>query len=236
MCTLLIIDASSALCSVAIYKKGEVFHLTQKQPRKQAQVIQPMIDSMLVQANITLADLDGIAYGAGPGSFTGIRIVASITQGLSLALNDLPVYAISSLQSMAQEAFDSQKWTRVITVMNAHMGEVFVGAYYIDNKEIKVISPPNVYGVDKIDVSSMIGKKENVEHWSWVGDGVDELPNDPILKDLTVVPIAKSMVNIAVSAWKEGSFCDVDSQPPIYLRESIAWKKISEQPSLLKKE
>src|SRR5690554_8240057 len=112
MTCLLVVDASSTLCSVALSNQGQQWHISEEQPRRQAQRLLPMVDELLKKSQVSKQALQGIAYGCGPGSFTGIRIAASVTQGIALAL-DLPALGLSSLQAVAQEVFARSEERRV---------------------------------------------------------------------------------------------------------------------------
>src|SRR5690554_7993338 len=92
-----------------------------------------MVNEILDSAQVKKHQIEGIAYGCGPGSFTGIRIAASVTQGIALAL-DLPVYAVSSLQTVAQAVFAQSNAQQVMAIMNAHMGEVFWARFEKDGR------------------------------------------------------------------------------------------------------
>src|SRR5574337_2025289 len=98
---ILAIETSSTVCSVALYWDGDIVSKQVLDPNQHAKVILPMIDELLSIAEINIKKLDAIAFGCGPGSFTGLRIAASVAQGLALA-HHLPLISISSLQALAQ--------------------------------------------------------------------------------------------------------------------------------------
>lgn len=229
MTCLLVVDASSTLCSVALSYQGQQWHLSEEQPRRQAQRLLPMVDELLKKAQVSKQDLQGIAYGCGPGSFTGIRIAASVTQGIALAL-DLPVLGVSSLQAVAQEVFAQSDAQQVMTIMNAHMGEVFWGAFAREGELCKAISPEQVGSPERClaDVTAFNGEV--------AGDGLT-LPGFTHLPQqwALVQPQAQYVLALAKDAWTKQLFTTAEQQQPVYLRESVAWKKLSEQPSLLRR-
>lgn len=230
MTCLLVVDASSTLCSVALTHQGQQWHISEEQPRKQAQRLLPMVDELLQQAQISKQQLQGIAYGRGPGSFTGIRIAASVTQGIALALN-LPVLGVSSLQAVAQSVFNQSDTTHLMVVMNAHMGEVFWGGFARDGKLCKAIT------------KEQVGKPEQClaefSHFNGqvAGDGL-LLPEFATTSQqwAQVQPEAQYLLGLATDAWAKQLFTAAEEQQPVYLRESVAWKKLAEQPSLLRRD
>lgn len=229
MTCLLVVDASSTLCSVALSYQGQQWHISEEQPRRQAQRLLPMVDELLKKAQVSKQDLQGIAYGCGPGSFTGIRIAASVTQGIALAL-DLPALGLSSLQAVAQEVFSQSDTQQVITIMNAHMGEVFWGAFERDGELCKAISKEQVGSPEQClaEVAAFNGDV--------AGDGL-ALPDFTHLNHqwVQIQPQAQYILPLAKDAWQKKLFTDAQEQQPVYLRESVAWKKLSEQPSLLRR-
>jgi len=183
----------------------------------------------MADAGITRADLSGVAFGRGPGSFTGIRIAISVAQGIALGL-DLPVCGISSLQGMAQAALTAANEQRVLVLMDAHMGEVFWGAYEMQNGTCVPV------GDEK--VGSPEACLKDIAVWDGIvaGEGLQLMhfaECDQTWANLR--PEARSMSPLALNAWNNGLFGDAAEHPPVYLRNSVAWKKLDEQPSLLKR-
>lgn len=241
MANLLVLDASASECSVALSVNGEVTDTCQSQPRKQTQVLMPMVKSLLTNANVKPSELDGIAFGNGPGSFTGIRIATSLVQGLSLA-HDIPVLGISSLQGQAWQAYKTHGWQNVIAIMNAHMGEIFLAAYQIKDDKIECLQPPKVLKLENLAQLQLEDKILADQSWNIAGDGaqfLEQMPQSLQQKiaqcDEQAVPMANTMLQLAEKAWQQDLFTDAEQQQPVYLRDSVSWKKISEQPSLLKK-
>ena len=107
MANLLIVDASSSLCSVSLIADDRIISLEERQPRRHAQRLLPLVDDVLAQAGVARQALDGLAFGRGPGSFTGIRIALSMVQGIALGL-DIPVLGVSSLEMLASARADQE--------------------------------------------------------------------------------------------------------------------------------
>ncbi len=95
---LLVLDTSTEYCSAALWRDGEIHARRVLAEQRHSSLLLPMVDELLRESAITLRELDGIGYGAGPGSFTGLRIACAVTQGLALGA-DLPVVGVSTLRA-----------------------------------------------------------------------------------------------------------------------------------------
>ena len=125
---LLAIDNSSDTLSVALRDGAATFERSAPSGVAGAERALPMVGELLAEAGVGLRDLDAIAFGAGPGAFTGVRIACGIAQGLALGA-DLPVVAVGTLEALAQEAWREHGATRVFACTDARMREVYVAAY-----------------------------------------------------------------------------------------------------------
>ncbi len=240
MSNILVFDASSSWCSAALSCDGRVFSSAEMQPRKHAQLIMPMIEGLCEQARIKPKDLDGIAFGKGPGSFTGLRIAISVAQGLSLATG-AKLFGISSLQALAWQGMKELSQDHVVAIMNAHMGEVFYAAYTRSHEGIRCVIEDSLSKPEQIDLTAISADQFEKEDWVGAGDGflfTEELAGQIQqiqLINTEISPLAESMMDIALSAWQKNEFTEAELQQPVYLRDTVAWKKLSEQPSILKK-
>lgn len=127
--TILAIDTASGQCSAALLYRGEVVFRATTTPRDHAQLLLPMVDAVLAEGGIALADVAGIAFGRGPGSFTGVRIAAAVAQGLALGAG-LPVLPVSDLRALAEAARGIQPvhpsaTAGLLACMDARMGELY---------------------------------------------------------------------------------------------------------------
>jgi len=140
---LLAIDTSTDFCSVAASRGEALFSRHERAGRRQAETILGMVDEVLAEAGIELAQIHGIAYGEGPGSFTGLRIAAGVTQGLALA-RGIGVIGVGSLLALSEEA-GKDGAGRVIACLDAHMGEVYHAAYRRAGAGWEEVSAPGLY-------------------------------------------------------------------------------------------
>ncbi len=222
--TILALDTCTESCSVALVHGGKVYAEQADAPREHSQRLLPMVDNVLNSANISLKEVALIAYGRGPGSFTGIRICTSMTQGLALG-QDLPVVGISTLQAMAQEAMEHHGVTQVVAAIDARMGEVYWGEYTL------------VDGIATLVGSEQVCAPENVarqlDYQQAViacGTGFDAYPQ-LLVENMTLssevkFPQAKAMLPLAVIAHQNGESTDVEGLKPVYLRDTVTWKKL----------
>ncbi len=125
---LLAIDTATEACSAALWVDGEITQRFDIAPQQHASLILPMAQQLLAEAELTVPQLDLLAFGRGPGSFTGVRIAVSVIQGIAFAA-DLPVFPVSTLTALAQGAAREQDVTRVLSAIDARMGELYWSSY-----------------------------------------------------------------------------------------------------------
>lgn len=220
---ILAFDTSSSACSVALYvgeglADGQTYSAHEHAPMQHTSIILPMMQSLLDSAGLKLADLNAIAFGCGPGSFTGIRIAASLAQGLAYA-NDLPVIPISSLAACAQSAWLEHGWKQLITAVDARMNQVYWCAYQVEDGLVvpvypeELASPATVHQIPAGD-------------WYAVGDGWGvygvELEAAISLKPLKIepqrVPGAEAVLSLAKERFSRGDWVTAAEALPVYLR------------------
>ena len=224
---ILAFDTSTEACSAAISVSGEISERFEIAAREHSKLILPMLDTLLAEAGITLAQIDAIAFGCGPGSFTGVRIAAGIAQGVAFGA-DLPVVPVSSLAALAQGAYRDTTATHVLAALDARMGEVYWGAYEYDHHGIMILSgDEGVYPPDQAPIPA--------EH-KWFGTGSGWAAYGAILQTrltglLTTCethryPHARDIAVLGAEKFKQGSSVKADDAVPVYLRNEVAWKKV----------
>ena len=147
---LLAIETATEACSVALLVGGETHGDHRVEPRGHARLVLPMIDALLAEAGLARTALDGVIFGRGPGSFTGVRIAAAVTQGIALGL-DIGVLGVSTLATLAQGCLREHGDTHVGVALDARLDEVYWGAYALGAEgvmgllgEERVCSPEQV--------------------------------------------------------------------------------------------
>src|SRR5690348_12267838 len=131
---LLALDTSSIACSVALLLDGDVHYLHKIAPMQQAKLILSMIEELLKTHSLKVNHLDAIAYGCGPGSFTGLRIACSVAQAFGLAA-DKPLIPISSLAALAQATYIEHQEKKVLAAIDARMDQIYWAAYELQNEQ-----------------------------------------------------------------------------------------------------
>ncbi|CAM4392197.1 MAG: tRNA threonylcarbamoyladenosine biosynthesis protein TsaB [Legionella sp.] len=215
---LLAIDTSTEQASVAVSFGDELLHQEQGTQRTHAQFLLPMIDELLAKANISMTQLDGIIFGCGPGSFTGLRIACSIAKGLAYA-HDLGLIPVSNLATIAWGA--RQADSAVLAVLDARMHEMY-WAYY---PQAQYVAEECVNAVADITVPS-------AQPIVLAGVGIDEYWADfpdalkaQVSNRLTVYPNAAAMIELA-RANNLAAIAVADAQP-VYVRNQVTYDKNS---------
>lgn len=215
---LLVLDTSTEYCSAALWLDGQIRARRLLAEQRHSSLLLPMVDELLREAAMTLRQLDGIGYGAGPGSFTGLRIACAVTQGLALGA-DLPVVGVSTLESIAGQA-DAD---RVLTVLDARMAEVYWAAYQREPAGWRCVIEPALALPESVRVP-------DGDDWVGAGNGFaalgavlrPRLTAQLVRIDDTIMPDAAAMAPLAVQAFERGEGVDAALAAPIYLRDKVA--------------
>lgn len=220
---LLALDTSSVACTVAVQIGSEVTEQHEEQPREHTRLLMPMIRSVLEEADVELSDLDGIVLGNGPGSFIGMRIAASVAQGLAhgASLNIAPV---SSMAAIAAEIL-SNRSGRVAVAQDAHMSEVYFGIYEkVDGRLTKNIP-------ERLQPCEAIPELSTMDDCVAAGFGWQRFPvlleaNRAFLQDISDVcyPHGRYLLELGKSAFERGEAVAAADVVPAYLRQKVAEK------------
>nr|WP_086940435.1 tRNA (adenosine(37)-N6)-threonylcarbamoyltransferase complex dimerization subunit type 1 TsaB [Thaumasiovibrio occultus] len=218
---LLAVDTATENCSVALRIGDQVIHRSAIAPREHTLKVLPMVDEVLAEGGLTLNQLDGLAFGRGPGSFTGVRIGIGIAQGLAFGA-DLPMVGVSTLAAMAQAVYRTTGSEQVLTAIDARMDELYWAQYQRQNGIWQAISPEAVISPEHLSVQVQPGV------WHCAGTGwqaYPELAGQLKLETETseiLFPDARDMVMLATLS--EG--VAAENAEPTYLRDKVTWKKL----------
>lgn len=213
---LLAIDTSTELASVAIMVGEEISCEEQGSQRTHAQLLLPMIDRLMVHAGLQMNQLDGIIFGCGPGSFTGLRIACSIAKGLAYG-HDLGLIPVSSLGAIAWAARESANNVNVpiLAVMDARMHEMY-WSYFAPGE---LISEDRVNAVQEIQLPEqqpVILAGVGIDtYWADFPEGI----TSQISAKITLYPKADSMIRLAQGAAIKP--VSVAQAQPVYVRNQV---------------
>lgn len=223
---LLAIETSTPACSAALSVDGEVLERYALAPRQHAALMLPMIESLLLEAGLTVRQLDAIAFGRGPGSFTGVRIAASMVQGIAFAA-ELPVVPVSTLAALAQGGMRESNLPRVLAAMDARKDEVYWGCYAGTGDGVVALqgsecvctpdSVPDCEQADWVGVGS---------GWGAYGELLMQRLGDQVVRLMPdLEPRAADVARLGVQAFQQGVRVRPEEAVPVYLRNNVAVAK-----------
>ena len=218
---ILALDTSTEVCAIAL-GDGVTWHEKSEVARQRhSELLLPMIRAILAECSVTLKQIDGIAFGAGPGSFTGLRIACGVAQGLALGAA-LPVVGVSTLEAMAQTRRDLAGGERIIAALDARMREVYVAAYERDSGRWREAIAPVV-------VSPAVAPVPEGRGWIAAGSGFAAYPSlrerygEALSEcDGTIVPSASAVGKLALPLFAASEGVPARDAAPLYVRHRVA--------------
>ncbi len=217
---ILALDTSSEYCSVALWSDGEIDARETHAGQRHSELLLGMVHELLSRHRLRVGQLDGIAFGEGPGSFTGLRIGCGVTQGLALATG-IPVVGVGTLLAMA-EATDA---AHVVCCLDARMHEIYHAAYEKSDKGWTVMHPP---GLCEPAAAPLVPEGR----WFGGGNGF-AVYREALLQryegklsrvDAGLHPRAREIVRLAVPQFEHGKGIDAALAAPLYIRDKVALK------------
>ncbi len=223
---ILSLETATEACSAALYLDGEVAEHYRVAPQQHNKLILAMIESLLAEAALTLRQMDALAFGRGPGAFTGVRIAAGVVQGLALGA-DLPVAPVSTLAALAQEAFAETDDDFAFPCIDARMGEVYWGVYRKD-----VSGFAQLVGAEAVAPAVSVPYPDKCRG---VGIGSGWTTYDSMLCERLgegrVVgvladrfPRAGWVARLGAEIFRRGGCVSAEAAQPVYLRDKVAKK------------
>jgi tRNA threonylcarbamoyladenosine biosynthesis protein TsaB len=211
----LALDTATDACSVATCVDGEIRERYEVLQREHTQKLLPMIQAALADCGRTVAQLDGLACGIGPGSFAGLRIGVGVIKGLALG-RGLPVVGVSSLAMLAQRALDAGSSSRVAACLDARLNEVYFGAYERGPDGLaRAVLEDRACPPDAVPALP-------AGEWLGVGNGWAVVAVKPATVDALALPHAADALRLALPQFAAGRTISGDDLAPAYLREHVA--------------
>ena len=223
---ILAIDTATEACSAALLIHGDVREQFVVAPRKHSELILPMAEALLAEAGITLRQLDALAFGRGPGSFTGIRIATGVIQGIALGTG-LPVVPVSTLAAIAQGVYRERGSERVIAAIDARMGEIYWGCFRLNNEKcMESVTGEGIYKPDSIPVPEIAAWAAAGSAWNTYAVELEKLITYPLSHvDGEYLPHAQDIAQLAAYGYQQGLAVPGEQAQPVYLRDQVAWKR-----------
>ncbi len=224
---LLAIDTSGSTCSAALDLDGQITQRLERAPRRHGELLLAMMDGLLEEASVSLHALDALAFGRGPGSFTGLRIAAAVTQGVAFGAR-LPVARVSTLAALAQGCHRRHGACRVLSALDARIGEVYWGCFELD--EVGLMRP---VCAERVCPPERVSFPAGDDDWWGAGPGWAAYAN--VLGQQARLPArridaaleseAQDIARLGVRMVEQGEMVTASQALPVYLRDRVAQPK-----------
>jgi tRNA threonylcarbamoyladenosine biosynthesis protein TsaB len=230
---LLAIETATDACSAALSIDGEICERFEIAPRAHTELILPMIDELMAEADISISQVDAMAFGRGPGAFTGVRIAVGVTQGIAFGA-DLPVVPVSTLAALAQGCGGDQ----ILAALDARMDEVYWGAYQRNADGMmtlvgeECVLPPGEVPLPDVSLT----EASLPERKGWQGAGIGWQVYEAALMARCVgrvalwqgdcFPRARDVALLGIAGFEAGQAVAAEQALPVYLRDKVTWKKV----------
>lgn len=221
---ILAIECSTEVLSVAVYASGTVNERVDDSGRRHGDRLLVLIDAVLADARISKLDLNAVAFGCGPGAFTGVRMAVAAAQGIAYGLN-IPALPISSLAALAQEGFEHGAVAPILALADARMGEVYAGYFDVDSDGlVYAIADERLSTPEALDLPG-----DNI--WCAVGAGYRAYRG--VLdrrfgyrldsNERGSFPQASAIARLGVRSLRAGQIVPAQRALPVYLRDRVAF-------------
>lgn len=214
MSIILAIETSSETASVALLRDDAVISRVSSGVRTHSQAVLPMVQELLAEAGLTLHDCDAVAFGAGPGSFTGVRTACGVAQGLAFG-GKLPAVPVVTLDAMALACRQQHGAEQVLVVLDARMGEVYWAQYRFDDGAPVAVLPPVLSAPREVQPQGapvMCGNGLSAYAEAFPAGGFAD-----------IMPHAEQIARLAAQAFAAGRTVTAAQAQPLYLRNKVAY-------------
>jgi len=223
MPVILAVETSTQACSCAVIRDGKVYESFELIPRQHADKLLPMVASLLKDLDLVFTDLDAVAYGQGPGSFTGLRIASGVTQGIAYGA-ELPVIPVSTLASQAHQVESDEESVIIFSSLDARIDEVYWGFYRLNAGKLSLMGEEGLCKPEALPALP----EEIPATITGVGSGleyVDRMPDiyreSMSIRHLEIYPRASAVAELAEQYFQQGIFQSAENVNPVYLRDKV---------------
>jgi tRNA threonylcarbamoyladenosine biosynthesis protein TsaB len=222
---LLAVETATEACSAALMVNGEIAEQFVLTANGHSKLILPMIDTLLAETSLQPSDLDGLAFGCGPGSFTGVRIATGVIQGIAFALG-LPVVPVSNLAAVAQDFFDHNDDNLVFVAMDARMNQVYWGVYQRGLSGFaELLGKEAVLAASEIVFPDVAGVGLGTGWKAYQQELSARLSHRIIRYEADNLPRARAVARLGFDGFNHGLTVIAEHAMPIYLRDKVAMKE-----------
>ncbi len=215
---LLALESSSDLLTAALFLDGRIVEREGARGVSHSEIALPLVRALLEEREVALSDLEGIAFGAGPGAFTGLRLACSVAQGLAVGAG-LPVIGIGSLEALALGAGDGP----VYVCADARMNEAYCAAYQVSGDSVEAVIAPLVCAPGKAPVPPGQGWLGCGSGFAAYGDALAERLGAAMRGvDSEARPRASALLRLAALRFARGEGVDAALAAPLYVRDKVA--------------
>lgn len=222
---LLAIDTSSLACSVALLCGSRIEERHEEQAREHTRLLTPMIRDVMASSDVALPELDAIVLGNGPGSFIGMRIAASVAQGLAHGAGTA-IVPVSSLAAVAAEVFETGDAAQVVVTQDAHMGEVYLGVFDRGEDDLpeecfpeRLQSQTRIEELGEGDAATRVAAGFGWQRYPLLAEA-----NREVIVSFSAVhhPRARHLLALGATALRRGDALEPEHLVPAYLRSKVA--------------
>jgi tRNA threonylcarbamoyladenosine biosynthesis protein TsaB len=219
---ILAIETATEACSAALLiDDREVIERYQLAPRQQSELILPMVDALMSEADVSVSQQDAIAFGRGPGAFTGVRLAAAVTQGIAFAA-ELPVLPVSTLAALAEATFRKHSVECVYTAIDARMKEIYWSVFVQEQGVLIQTQPETVIAPDQLDFSEKLRGMGVGSGWHTYHDVLtDKFSAQLVGIEADVFPTAASIARLGAKLLEQDGAVEADQAIPVYLRNNV---------------
>jgi len=214
---LLAFETATRRLSVALWQDGELIERAEEVPNGGSERLLPWVHELLAEAGLVPAQIDGIAFGAGPGGFTGLRLACGVAQGLAYGL-DLPVVPVSTLEALALASDKREVWA----CLDARMNEVYSAVYLVEADAVQQVAAPVCLPPAVVPAPTLAGVWGVGDGFAVYGDLLIAGKRDLAGVRADVFPTAAAVLRLAAPAFARGEAVPAARAQPIYVRDKVA--------------